>query len=140
MSHEKLLAQLIAKNAARLAGMAGRTLPDFSGSWTNELQSTMDLAINGSAVSGTYTSIVSNTGATVSGPIIGYVVGDVIAFSVLWPASASSITSWVGQIVVGDNNVEQLDTLWHMIVNGDDAEDPASIWTTIHAGADQFHR
>ena len=136
MSHEKLLAQVIAKNVPDLSGKARH----FSGYFTNELKSSMDLTINGSDVSGTYTSIVSDTDATVTGPIIGYVVGDVIAFSVLWPASAASITSWVGQIVVDDKGVEQLDTPWHMIVNVPDAENPASIWTTIHAGADQFHR
>ena len=74
-----------------------------------------------------------------SGPLIGYVTGDVIAFSVLWPGPITSITSWVGQIVV-DKDVSTLDTLWHLIVNLPNAQDPNSIWTTIHAGADQFHR
>ena len=75
----------------------------------------------------------------VSGPIIGYVAGDVIAFSVLWPGTTPSITSWVGQLVT-ENGEQTLDTLWHLVVSVSDAQDPSSIWTTIHSGADSFKR
>jgi hypothetical protein len=99
----------------------------------------MDLVVAGNSVSGTYTSIVSSTGLPVTGPVIGYVSDDIIAFSVLWAGTVPSITSWVGQIVV-KGGIEQLDTLWHLVVDVPDAQDPNSIWTTIHAGADNFHR
>ncbi len=99
----------------------------------------MDLAINGASVSGKYTSAVSGEGGPVCGDIVGYVAGDVISFSVLWPGLVPSITSWVGQLVM-KNGEDTLDTLWHLVVSVPDAEDPNSIWTTIHAGADSFKR
>jgi hypothetical protein len=157
MEHEKILAHILANQQAtqQMAKLptdkkvpswlfisqpkAVVANPNFSGRWVNELKSFMVLTIKRNSVSGKYTSLVSSSGKTVSGPVIGYVAGDVIAFSVLWPASLSSITSWVGQIVI-DSGVQHLNTLWHLIVNVPDAQDPSSIWTTIHAGADIFHR
>ena len=99
----------------------------------------MELTISGTSVSGTYTSKVSSSNATISGPVIGFVSGDIIAFSVLWEGPTASITSWVGQIIKKDGQ-ELLATLWHLIVNVPNAQDPDSTWTTIHAGADTFHR
>jgi hypothetical protein len=135
MQHEKALACALGTSGKAI------TAANFSGHWVNELHSSMDLTIDGNSVSGTYTSDVSGNGngGPVSGPVIGYVAGDVIAFSVLWPGSTASITSWVGQIVT-ENSDQTLNTLWHLIVNVPNVEDPNSIWTTIHAGADIFHR
>ena len=134
MRHENALSHALATVAAKPPGPP----PDFSGHWINELNSFMDLVIKGGSVSGRYTSKVSSKGGPVSGPVIGYVAGDVIAFSVLWPG-ATAITSWVGQLIRHKKG-HRLDTLWHLIVNVPNAEDPDIIWTTIHAGADIFHR
>jgi Avidin family len=135
MQHEKALGRALATSGIAIAAA------NFSGHWVNELHSSMELTIDGNSVSGTYTSKVSSNenGGPVSGPVIGYVAGDVIAFSVLWPGSTASITSWVGQIVT-ENGDQTLNALWHLIVNVPNAEDPNSIWTTIHAGADIFRR
>ena len=143
MKHETLLSRVLANPSAGESfakAMSGTgTAPDFSGYWVNELHSSMDLIIRGTSVSGKYTSAVSGEGGMVSGPIIGYVAGDVIAFSVLWPGTTPSITSWVGQLVT-ENGEQTLDTLWHLVVSVSDAQDPSSIWTTIHSGADSFKR
>jgi len=143
MKHETLLSRVLANPAAgeALANAVSGTgaAPDFSGHWVNELHSSMDLTIHGTSVSGRYTSAVSGEGGTVSGPITGYLAGDVIAFSVLWPGTTPSITSWVGQLVT-ENGAQTLDTLWHLILSVPDAQDPNSIWTTIHSGADSFKR
>ena len=143
MKHETLLSRVLANpsvgEALAKAVSGACSAPDFSGRWVNELHSSMELTVRGTSVSGKYTSAVSGEGGTVSGPIIGYVAGDVIAFSVLWPGATPSITSWVGQLVT-ENGEQTLDTLWHLIVNASDAQDPNSIWTTIHAGADSFKR
>ena len=143
MKHETLLSRVLANPSAgeALAKAVSGTgaAPDFSGHWVNELHSSMDLTIRGTSVSGEYTSAVSGEGGTVSGPIAGYVAGDVIAFSVLWPGTTPSITSWVGQLVT-ENGAQTLDTLWHLILSVPDAQDPNSIWTTIHSGADSFKR
>ena len=134
MRHENALSQRIGYRGRQTT----RPSPDLSGHWINELNSFMDLVIKGGSVSGRYTSKVSSKGGPVSGPVIGYVAGDVIAFSVLWPG-ATAITSWVGQLIRHKKG-HRLDTLWHLFVNVPNAEDPDSIWTTIHAGADIFHR
>jgi hypothetical protein len=136
MLHESALRQVLATTTKKGASAP----PEFSGHWVNELASYMDLSISGNAVSGTYTSIASGSGQQITGPVTGYVADDVIAFSVLWPSAAPSITSWVGQMTVEADGTVKLQTLWHLIVDVPDAQDPNSIWTTIHAGADIFHR
>ena len=73
------------------------------------------------------------------GSITGYISGDIIAFSVLWPAAAGSIMSWVGQIV-DDKGGEILKTLWHLVINIPDDKEPEGLWTSIYAGADEFTR
>ncbi|WP_456639310.1 avidin/streptavidin family protein [Bradyrhizobium sp. USDA 10063] len=134
--HEKALKQV----SATATKKREPTPPDFSGHWVNELGSHMELSIGGNAVSGTYTSIVSSDGQQISGPVTGYVAGDVIAFAVLWPLATPSITCWVGQITVQADGTVKLQTLWHLIVDVPDAQDPNGIWTPIHAGSDIFHR
>lgn len=110
---------------------------NFSGVWHNQLGSTMDLTISGSDVTGTYTSSVSSGGVAVSGPISGFINGDLIGFSVLWPSAA--ITAWVGQLVV-ESNVDTIKTLWQMTTNVPDAQEPTGLWASIYAGADTFVR
>ena len=93
--------------------------------------------VNGSALSGTYTSQVSGGGGSISGPITGYVTGDIVAFSVLWPTPAGSITSWIGQIV-DEGGKPTLKTLWHLVINIPDANEPTGLWETMLAGSDTF--
>lgn len=144
MRLEQLLIQL-----ARMEHKIVDCLPlqqnaDFSGKWKNEYGSFMELQISRSDVRGTYTSLVSDTGAPIGGSIIGYQAGSVISFAVLWPSNPARITAWVGQLVADEhshvNKEERLETLWQMIVNVADAQNPESLWTTIHAGSDHFRR
>jgi hypothetical protein len=69
--------------------------------------------------------------------VTGFVRGDIIAFSVLWPPPMRSLTSWVGQ-VVDVAGAPVLKTLWHLIVDIPDADEPMSLWTTVHTRADTF--
>jgi hypothetical protein len=136
MNHEKALAALLnVKRAAPPA--AAKPFVGFAGKWQNEYQSVADFKVNGSNVSGTYTSKVSGSGKTVSGPIVGQLSGDVIAFTVLWPTDDPSITSWVGQ-VTNDGGAETLETLWHLVMNI--SEDPNDVWKSVLAGAHFFTR
>jgi len=73
------------------------------------------------------------------GPITGFISGDIIAFSVLWPAASGSITSWVGQIV-DDKGAETLKSLWYLVKNIPDEKESEGFWTSIYAGADEFTR
>jgi hypothetical protein len=136
MNHEKVLSAILAKK--KTTAVVG-TPPSFAGVWKNEYQSTASFTINGSAVTGTYTSQVSGGGGSVTGPISGQVSGDTIAFTVLWQTTPPSIIAWIGQIVVDPaSGVETLETLWHLI--GDISEDPNRVWKSVYAGADNFTR
>jgi Avidin family len=128
MSHEKAL-----KTAANIVAAP----VNFAGDWHNQLGSTASFVVAGNILTGTYTSAVSGGGTPVSGPISGYINGDLIAFSVNWPSAA--ITAWVGQLVT-DNAVDTIKTLWQMTTNVADADEPTGLWASVYAGADNFVR
>jgi len=105
---------------------------DFSGSWKNELGSTMQLAQQGNELTGTYKSKVSSGGGTTIGDLRGYVDGDLISFVVHW-RDFQAITSWVGQSEPNTGD-KRINTLWQMtkqVAAGDE-------WASINAGADEF--
>lgn len=124
------------KVVAKAAPKTGAA-PDFAGVWTNQLHSTMDLTIVGDAVSGTYTSIVSSTGQEISGPVAGWVNDDLISFVVNWPSQ--SLTAWTGQLVT-EGGQDAIETLWHLVVNIPDADEPNGLWRTTYVGDDRFTR
>jgi hypothetical protein len=132
----------IVKHEAALAVAGSATSADpptlFSGRWKNQMNSDMNLIIAGSGVTGTYTSSSSAGGPPVTSNIIGYVVEDIIAFSVLWETSGS-ITSWVGQLIE-DAGQPKLRTLWNLMTNVLDKEEPQKLWMSTFTGADEFHR
>ena len=133
------LEQVLARWAKNMPAVT-RTRPaapdQVSGRWTNEYGSVAELNVDGERVFGTYTSAVGGAGG-LSGPISGFVSGDVVAFSVLWPSHVRSITSWVGQ-VVEVNGAPELRTLWHLVADIPDADEATGLWATVHSGADTF--
>jgi hypothetical protein len=104
---------------------------DFSGSWKNELGSTMQLTQHGDELTGTYDSKVS---ATTTGDLRGYVDGDLISFVVHW-RDFQAITAWVGQSEPNTGNAK-INTLWQMTKQGATGDE----WASINAGADEFVR
>jgi hypothetical protein len=108
----------------------------LSGRWTNQYGSVAELAVDEGKVSGTFTSAVGAEDGLV-GEVVGHASGDIVAFSVRWPAHTRSLTSYVGQ-VVDDGGAPALRTLWHLIVDIPDEAEPTRLWTTIHSGADTF--
>lgn len=124
-------------NALKSASTVAPAPVNFAGDWHNQLGSKAHFILTGTSLSGTYTSSVSSQGQPVSGPISGYINGDLIAFSVLWPSAA--ITAWVGQLVT-DNAVDTIKTLWQMTTNVPDVDEPTGLWASIYAGADNFIR
>ncbi len=135
MKLEQVLARW-AKNMPPAGGARPTASDQVSGRWTNDYGSVAELKVDGERVFGTYTSAVGGAEA-LSGPISGFVSGDVVAFSVLWPSHVRSITSWVGQ-VVEVNGAPELRTLWHMVADIPDAEEATGLWATVHSGADTF--
>jgi hypothetical protein len=131
MRHEKAL-----RTASATAGTP--TPPtDFSGRWKNQYQSTMDLEVSGSDVSGSYTSASSGAGGPITGRLKGFVSGDLISFIVKWPGG--SMTAWVGQMV-DDQTAPKIKTLWHMVTNLKDDDESELLWMSVFTGADEFHR
>ena len=127
MLHEKALSR----------AKSGTGTPfDFSGTWTNELKSTMTLKQQSTgSLSGIYVSAVSDENkGTTTGDLLGYVDGSLISFVVHW-RDFQAITAWVGQLVPGATPAE-ISTLWQMTK----AVDPGDEWASINAGADTFTR
>ncbi|HJV60927.1 MAG TPA: avidin/streptavidin family protein [Albitalea sp.] len=142
MRLEQVLARWARTSAAARRAPASAPSPSQSpvaGRWTNEYGSVADITVDGDRIRGTYTTAVAGGTAPepLAGPISGFVRGDVVAFSVLWPPYMHSITSWVGQVVDVDGE-PQLKTLWHLIVDIPDADEPSGLWATVHTGSDTF--
>ncbi len=130
MLHEKALA--LAESVANSTAS-----PDFSGLWRNQIGSTMNITVQGSDVDGIYTSASSSVGGPIAGPLKGCVAGDLISFIVLWPGGSQ--TAWVGQMT-GTEEQPIIKTLWHLVTNVPDPNEPKELWTSTYAGADEFTR
>ena len=107
------------------------------GRWKNQMNSVMDLKVSGNDVTGSYTSASSAAGGAVSGTLKGNVSGDLISFLVLWPGG--SMSAWTGQLV-DDDIAPRIKTLWHLVTDIADAEEPTRLWTSTFSGADEFTR
>ena len=120
------------EQSLKYANAGTGSLIDFSGSWKNELKSTMHLTQNGSSLSGTYESMVSSSDSSTTGDLLGYVDGDLISFVVHW-RDFQAITAWVGQCEPNTDN-KKISTLWQMTKQVEAGDE----WASINAGADEF--
>lgn len=134
MTHEKALK--LAVSSENKPGPRGGSAA-WAGRWKNQMNSTMDLTVAGGDITGTYTSSTSAAGGPITGTLKGNVAGDLIAFIVLWPKG--SMTAWTGQMV-NDGSAPCIKTLWHLVTDVPDAEEPTRLWTSTFTGADEFFR
>ncbi len=126
------------QEAALGRSKAGTGTPfDFTGIWTNELQSSAVITQTNETLSGTYESAVSTGGTKTTGDLVGYVDGDLIAFTVHW-RDYQAITSWVGQLVPSQSgsSTDTLKTLWQMVKQVAEGSE----WSSVNAGSDTFSR
>ena len=131
---DHLLRKLAAANSS-VAAEASQDL--FSGEWKNQLSSRMMLTVDGQGqVTGTYTTAVGQPDSRQS-PLIGFVSNDIIKFTVNF---GRSLAAWSGQLQQNDQGQEELDTLWHLIVNVPEEEEPSHAWKDTYTGSDRFHR
>jgi len=128
---------LTAKMIEKAAPSQGVTI-DFTGTWTNQLGSTMVLNMAGQHLSGRYRSQVSSVGTSADGELVGFVDGDLISFVVNWDAPAS-LTAWSGQLVLKGGR-QTIETLWYLVQNVADQDEPSGLWKSTFAGADEFWR
>ncbi len=112
---------------------------DFSGRWRNGLGSEMALAVapNGT-VTGIYRTGVGLPSPAEEFPLTGYAERDLLAFVVNF-GRYGSLAGWVGQHTVSADKV-RIETLWHLARDVPEAEEPASLWAGILAGANLFER
>jgi avidin family protein len=112
---------------------------NFSGAWQNQHASVMQLSVEADGrVTGTFATGVGCPTPAEHFPVVGFVCGDLITFAVSF-GTHRSMTAWVGQHTV-EGGVERIDTLWHMVVDIEDAEEAAWLWSGVRSGADTFVR
>ena len=105
-----------------------RTADSLTGTWVNELGSTMTLTVDADGtVTGSYTSAV---GDTTTYPLQGQAAADTIVFTVAFTATGS-LTAWAGHY---NANTDNIDTLWHLVAQPDQGE----LWDATLAGFDTF--
>jgi hypothetical protein len=126
------------RKVAKLAASAKLSDYAFTGKWQNELGSVMDLDVVNGLVNGTYNSAVSATGAPVTGKIKGFAKADILALVVRWNIPAASMTSWVGQ--VERRGGDRIRTLWHLVQDVPDQDEPQELWASVLTGTDLFRR
>ncbi len=49
------------------------------------------------------------------------------------------MTAWTGQLV-DDEDAPRIKTLWHLVTDVPDVDEPKRLWTSTFAGADEFTR
>jgi avidin family protein len=115
----------------------------IAGIWYNELNSKMELAVNGSGVTGTYSSAVGDASSWYL--VVGLTdpapkpTATALGLVVQWANSAHgnshSVTTWAGQYQVV-NGVEYIFTFWLLTRETSTADN----WQATLVGADTFQR
>lgn len=116
------------EDAVRIGTSGSVNSTDVSGAWVNQLGSRVVFAASGSNLTGTFTN--SETGT--SNALVGFVDGNLIAFSVLFPSTG--ISSWVGE-VENLGSTPTMTTLWQMTSGLPSDNEPDG---AIFAGSDTF--
>ena len=101
-------------------------------------------------ISGKYQTGVGRPGFIEKFPLVGFVTGDLIVFSVSFRLKDSdrkkgkpdSMTSWSGQILptTNDKGRQKLRTLWYLTEDEPEDRELQHGWATILAGADFFEK
>lgn len=111
---------------------------DFTGTWKNQHQSTLELHVVGGTVSGRFESGVGDGGETLWEDVAGRVLGDVITFNVVYPRY-QSVIAWVGQHTV-ENGVGVIRTHWLHATDVPDPQEHDWMWYSNRVGSDMFQR
>lgn len=113
---------------------------NFSGIWTNGLGSQMELTSNGNQLSGVYSTAVGSPPPSAQFALSGWVNGDLISFCVNWANAGGdygSMTAWVGQHTK-QGGEERIDTMWHLVKNIEDKDEPSDLWSAFLSGCNRF--
>jgi hypothetical protein len=111
---------------------------DFTGTWKNQLDSTLELAVIGGIVTGRFESGEGDDGEILWVEVSGRVLDDVITFNAAYPRYGTVI-AWVGQHTV-TNGVGRIVTHWLHATNVPDDQEQDWMWFTNRIGSDVFTR
>jgi hypothetical protein len=112
---------------------------DFNGAWNNDMGSQAVLTIKDGEVRGTYNTNVGQPDKGQSFPLIGFVEGDQITFTVNFKGFGS-MTAWTGQLTKDDKGDPYIRTLWQLTKDIEDAAEKEDIWGSVRTGASNFTR
>lgn len=111
---------------------------DFTGTWTNQLGSTLELEVVDGVVSGRFESGVGDDGEIIWVEIGGRVLYDLITFNALYPRFRT-IISWVGQHT-DENGRDEIRTHWIHTTDVSNEEERDWMWYSNRLGSDVFIR
>lgn len=112
---------------------------DISGAWKNQFKSSMKIVVDDSGqISGTYKTGKGAPSEEEEFPIVGFVSGDLVSFTVNF-GKYGSLTSWAGQLTIEDGK-EVIKTSWLLAKNILDEKEDEDLWGAILTGADTFSR
>jgi hypothetical protein len=117
---------------------SGYEAPDFAGQWRNQRGSEMGLVVSGASLRGAYRTAVGEPRPGETFDLVGFVNGDLIAFTVDFGAYGC-VAAWAGQHTVEEGE-ERIHTLWYLPRNLVDADEHRMLWAGMLAGADTFTR
>jgi len=100
--------------------------PGFNGAWENDMGSLATFAVKDGEVRGTYQTNVGEPDKSQSFPLIGFAQGDQITFTVNFKAYGS-MTAWTGQLILDNEGVPTIRTLWHLTNDIEDAKEKDDI-------------
>ena len=112
---------------------------DFTGTWTNQNGSTLELRQLGSgSIDGRFESGVGDDDQTLWVDVSGHALGDIITFYAMFE-KYSTIVSWVGQHTDKDG-MGQIKTHWLHATDVANEDEPDWLWYTNRIGNDTFVR
>lgn len=111
---------------------------EVAGAWVNERGSSVTFTENAGLLSGYYNTQLGNPDPASRFPLIGFIEGDQLTFTVNFKGYGS-LTSWTGQISEDAEGV-YIRTLWHLTRDVPDAQEEDDLWSSIIAGPATFRR
>ncbi len=109
----------------------------FNGAWQNESGSRVSFVVSDGEVRGVYQTNVGQPDKNQSFPLIGFVQGDQITFTVNFKGYGS-MTAWVGQMTLDKTGKPFIRTLWHLTRDKTDDKEQDELWQSIITGASNF--
>ncbi|MDX7902465.1 avidin/streptavidin family protein [Acinetobacter baumannii] len=112
---------------------------NFLGEWVNELGSTLIIkSANNQQITGEYKTAKGAPTPTESFPLVGFISGDLISFTVNF-GIYGSLTSWVGQHTI-EKAKEVIKSTWVLAKNIKDEDEDKNIWGSVLTGSNSFTR